>query len=198
MMDHREHILEFSIANFTKFGSKYTTMDDLAHKMGISKKTIYQYFKNKEELVSESLQFMLKKIKNDIQTNLIKEKNQPLKSIVYIYQQAFGYLENFSPSFLFGLQKYYPLALKAYENFREEIVYVVIMELLRRAQELKQLRSGINLKLFCDINLLTMDNLLYSKSNLFEKHSVQELLEYAVINNIKGIMTPKYLLENKM
>lgn len=51
----KSELLECSIANFTKFGSKRFTMDELANELGISKKTIYNYFKNKADLVSESL-----------------------------------------------------------------------------------------------------------------------------------------------
>ena len=50
-------LLEYSIDYFTKFGSKSFTMDELANKLGISKKTIYYYFNNKEELVTEGLCF---------------------------------------------------------------------------------------------------------------------------------------------
>lgn len=167
-------------------------------KYGVSKKTLYHHhFSNKEELVTESLQFMLKGIENDIQLNLIKEKGHPLKNIIYIYRSAFRYMENFNPSFLFGLKKYYPMAHDAYEEFRGNIVYGIVLKLLESAQELKQIKSQINLKLFCDINLLRMEHFMLLKSDLSNTYSLEQFLEYIIIINIKGIMTLEYVADFK-
>ena len=48
----KEELLKCSIAKFTQYGSKHVTLDELAKELGISKKTIYTFFKNKEDLVT--------------------------------------------------------------------------------------------------------------------------------------------------
>ena len=172
-------------------------MDELAHKMGISKKTLYQYFSNKEELVVESLQHMLNGIRLEIEGKLNDNSETPLQAVLQIYELAFKYMEKFSPSFLFGLKKYYASAFSLYLSFRKEIVFGQVLLLLQKAKDLKQVRPEIDVKLVCDINFLRMDQLLFSNGSLFDKHPYKKLMEYLIINNIRGIMEPEYLLHCK-
>ena len=78
--------MEFTISKFLRYGSKRFTLDDLANEIGISKKTIYQHFTNKEALVYESLKFLLDKITLEILRGVEKEKSDPsylaLKNII--------------------------------------------------------------------------------------------------------------------
>ncbi len=195
-METREQLLAFSIANFTQFGSKSFTMDELARKLGISKKTIYRYFKNKEELVSESLQFLLDKVEKEIETHLKDGVAlPPLTKVVYIYKVGLKHMRSFSPSFLFGLRKYYPKAYDAYESFRKKIVLGVVYKLLKEAQDLRQIKADVNLKLVCELNLMHMENIVFSKLNLLERYTVPELLEHLIVNNLKGILTFDYTKE---
>ncbi len=55
----KAELLKCAITKFTQCGSKHVTLDDLASTLGISKKTIYTFFKNKEDLVSASLESLL-------------------------------------------------------------------------------------------------------------------------------------------
>ncbi|WP_339666832.1 TetR/AcrR family transcriptional regulator [Maribacter arcticus] len=55
----KAELLAYSITKFTQFGSKHVTLDELANELGISKKTIYTFFDNKEDLVTSSLESLL-------------------------------------------------------------------------------------------------------------------------------------------
>lgn len=171
-------------------------MDELAHKMGISKKTLYEHFNNKEMLVVESLKYMLKRIKVDIDLHVNLYTSQPLKAVMYIYNLAFNNMEQFSPSFVFGLKKYYTEAYEAYEGFRKEIVYGTIIDLLEKAKTLKQIRADINFTLFCDIHYAQIENILFSGHHFFERYQTSELLEYLILNGLRGIMTQPKLLDD--
>ncbi len=194
-MDKKE-LLEFSIANFTKFGTKSITMDELAHKMGISKKTLYQHFRNKEELVAESLLHLLDGIRSEVMGRMALAQHAPLETILFIYDIAFKHLELFNPSFVFGLQKYYPEAHKVYEQFRSEMVCGIIYDLLKKAQELKQVRTEVNLELVCEMYLWRIEHFLFAKTNMFESHSREMLMEHLITNNLRGIITQEYLMES--
>ena len=82
--------MAYAIKNFTTFGSKRFSMDELAHNLGISKKTLYLYFGSKEELVLESLGFLLNKLKANIDGYMEQNPNEdePLSTIIYIYKQG--------------------------------------------------------------------------------------------------------------
>ncbi|NTW32950.1 MAG: TetR/AcrR family transcriptional regulator, partial [Bacteroidetes bacterium] len=48
-----EEIIKKVLELYMKFGIKSVSMDDAARELGISKKTLYQYFKDKDELVKK-------------------------------------------------------------------------------------------------------------------------------------------------
>lgn len=194
-MDSRKELLEYAIENFTKFGSKRFSMDELAHSLGISKKTIYKHFNSKEELVTESLRLFLEKIKGNVDHYMLQNPNedQPLSTIIFIYKQGLMVLQEINPSFLYGLGKYYPKAFELYSAFKKDIVWNIVCPLLHKAQKIGQVRSDVKVELVCMLFLSRMEDTVYSKSNLFDEYSIQELLEHIVINNLRGILNLDYL-----
>ncbi|WP_412987795.1 TetR/AcrR family transcriptional regulator [Pontimicrobium sp. IMCC45349] len=92
---------------FLSYGFKSVTMDDIANEMGISKKTIYKYFDNKDHLVDETVSFIQVTIDNIIEGIISKgynaiEENFAIKSI---FKDMF---KNAKTSPMFQLKKYYP------------------------------------------------------------------------------------------
>lgn len=190
-MISKSELLECSITNFTKFGSKSFTLDELASEMGMSKKTIYNYFKNKEDLVSESLGFLIEKIKHDMDLALLQQKD-PIVKIIEIYRIGFEYFKCFKPSFIFGLKKYYPKASEVFEAFRNHIVFDKVYNLLAEAQHNESIRKDVDLNLVCELYFLRIDNIAYKINNLFEKYSNEALLQHLIIHNLKGISSANY------
>lgn len=195
MLENKRDILAYAIQNFTKFGSKRFSMDELAHDLGISKKTLYRYFDSKEELVSESLGFLLNKLRANINGYMEQNpnENEPLTTIIYIYKLGLMTLQEINPSFLYGLAKYYPNAYKEYSSFKKDIVWDLVCPLLKKAQELGQVRKEVKVKLVCVLFLSRMEEMVYSSPTLFEEYSIQELLEHIIINNLRGVLTLEYL-----
>lgn len=103
----KEKIIEKAGELFLKLGFKSVTMDEIANELGISKKTLYKYFNNKNTLVAETtttLQSACLTIINDIILqgfNAIKENFEIKK----IFKEMF---QNASSSPIYQLKKYYP------------------------------------------------------------------------------------------
>jgi AcrR family transcriptional regulator len=191
-MGKREAFLEFAISKFLKFGSKSFTLDDIALEMGISKKTIYRYFSSKEAIVLESLNFHLDKIKNEIAVAIEKDRSNPLQAVISIYRIGLDNLKRFSPSFIMGLQKYYPTANELFNEFRDKEVHDLVLKLLQQGQVIGQIRKNVNLELTCELYLNRLEFVLFSTINLFDKYSKPVLLEHLIINNLRGIATESY------
>ena len=195
-MIDKAQFLEFAISKFTKFGSKRFTLDDLASEIGVSKKTIYQHFSNKETIVCESLESLLNKIKLEIIESVEKEKSNPILAIILIYKIGLDHLKTFSPTFLFGLKKYYPKANDVFYKFRADI-NSIILDLLNKAQQIGYIRKNVNIKLTFELFLNQFELNIFLKHNLFETYSNQELLQHLIIHNIRGIATEEFLQKNK-
>jgi len=115
----KAQLLQCAITKFTRFGSKHVTLDDLATELGISKKTIYSFFKNKEDLVKSSLESLLNEYKTDINKIVNSNGKDPVLCVILIYRRGFEYLKYFKPSFIFVIYKYYPKACLLFDSFSE-------------------------------------------------------------------------------
>tara|TARA_R110000796_G_scaffold183498_1_gene299918 strand:+ start:53204 stop:53815 length:612 start_codon:yes stop_codon:yes gene_type:complete len=195
-MIDKNQFLEFAISKFTKFGSKRFTLDDLANELGVSKKTIYQHFSNKEAIICESLEFLLNKIKLEMFEGIAKEKSNPILAIILVYKIGLDHLKTFSPTFLFGLKKYYPKANDVFYTFRTEI-NTLILNLLIEAQNSGHIRKNVKIELTFELFLNQFELNIFLKHNLFETYSNQELLQHLIIHNIRGIATEEFLQKNK-
>jgi AcrR family transcriptional regulator len=103
----REKIVIKAKEMFLKLGFKSITMDDIAFEMGISKKTIYKYFSNKELLIEESTQMVHEEVRETIESNVAKNHNAIEENfeIRRMFKEMFKYSET-SP--VYQLKKHYP------------------------------------------------------------------------------------------
>lgn len=185
-------LLKCSITMFTQCGSKHVTLDEIATTLGISKKTIYTFFDNKEDLVASSLESLLNAYKEDINRIISSNAKDPILCVVLIYKRGFTYLKYFTPSFLFDLQKYYPKAGQVLDDFTEELSTILIFNLLQKAQEAGDIKQEINIELIVKIYFFRIDNLVFKENNLFEVFSQEALFRHLVLYNLKGIITSNY------
>ena len=117
----KNSILKKSGELFLTYGFKSVTMDDIANKMGISKKTIYQHFKNKNCLVKETTLALFKIISEGINCICALEKN-PIEELFNIKKFVLEHLKNEKSSPQFQLQKYYPKVFKSLKEKQFEVM----------------------------------------------------------------------------
>jgi len=107
----KELILEKTRELFLTIGFKSVTMDQIAYDMGIFKKTIYNFFENKNELVKAVTSYMFNSITNGV-TEIKKNSDNPINELYDINLFLIKYLKKESVSPLYQLEKYYPLIHK--------------------------------------------------------------------------------------
>ena len=110
-------ILEHSTEKFITFGFKSVTMDDIAQDLGISKKTLYQYFNNKEELVAACSFNVFDFISRGINSIKALDKN-PIEEMFTIKDFVMNFLKNEQSSPQYQLKKFYP---EVYSNVQEKV-----------------------------------------------------------------------------
>ena len=101
---------------FTRFGLKSITMDDIASKLTMSKKTIYQHFKDKDSLVSEYVNGFLSTQKDEI-NRITKESKDVIEEMVLTADYLKETIGNLNPSVLFDMRKYHPASFKIYLGY---------------------------------------------------------------------------------
>jgi AcrR family transcriptional regulator len=106
-MDTRNRIIEQASTMFFKYGIRSITMDEIAESLGISKRTLYESFSNKEELLRECLEAKHKEstVFRDV---LNKEfPNDPLEIMHQHFRQVVITLNSLHPNFFNDLKKYH-------------------------------------------------------------------------------------------
>jgi len=131
---------------FMQYGLKSVSMDDIASKMGISKKTIYQFYADKEALVAQ----VVRQITSDNQLqcdNDIYNSENAIHEIILAMDQMSKLFETMNPSILFDLQKYYPQAFKFFQAHKNDYVYGKIKQNITRGIKEGLYRSDLNLEI---------------------------------------------------
>lgn len=107
-MDEKlEKILRESARLFSKYGIRSLSMDDLCRELGISKKTIYQYVDSKSDLIARILQHAFGKQGREM-LEFIEGEHNAIDELLAVSRKVCLNMQNFNPSIIFDLQKYYP------------------------------------------------------------------------------------------
>lgn len=127
----KERILQTASQMFLSQGFKTTTMDDIAREMGVSKKTLYKFFQNKEDLVKETTLYVFGYIYKNI--DKIKQQNlNPIEEFFQIRKFIKESVKTTSFSPYAQLKKYYPDIAQMLLNLKKQYVMQSIEENLKR------------------------------------------------------------------
>ena len=107
MNSTKDNILIQAEAFFMKYGFRNVTMDDLCKEMGISKKTLYQYFQTKDALVESCILWYMEKEADKVQ-QIRKKTTDPVDAFYSLSKRALESLKEVSPFVIFDLQKNHP------------------------------------------------------------------------------------------
>ncbi len=186
-MEKKVEIIEKALDHFLKKGSKIITMDDIATEFGLSKKTLYSMFENKEALLNEAVDLLWNNFLDDVEK--IRNSNEnPLKKIILIYTIGIQKVRYINPIFLSSLKKYHHEVMCEYDRHKSIMYENVVKPLLEEAKNQKLIREDINIELFHYINFEDIDEKLW-KYKIFEKYTVEEALDYFIVLKLRGIVT---------
>ncbi|HBY04842.1 MAG TPA: TetR/AcrR family transcriptional regulator [Desulfotomaculum sp.] len=100
-------------------GFSRVTVDELAAHMGMSKRTIYRHFKNKEDIVHSVITDFLSIMEQKVRQAL-SSSDDPVEKIAGVIRVVTENVKLFQPLALYDLQKYYPHLWDKVEQFRAE------------------------------------------------------------------------------
>lgn len=131
----RDRILAAAHGLMSGFGVRSVTMDDLASHMGISKKTIYKVFRDKDAIVEALVEVVLQRNSANCQEDLKKSENA-VHEMVLAMDRVVEMLEPMSPMVLHDLRKYHPAAFLSIHRHKREFLFGIMKSnLLRGVRE---------------------------------------------------------------
>ncbi|ULC59484.1 TetR/AcrR family transcriptional regulator [Flaviramulus sp. BrNp1-15] len=188
----REKIIHKAADLFLTLGFKSVTMDDIANKMGISKKTIYVHFANKTKLVEATTLHVFEAISQGIDCICAVNKN-PIEEIFEIKQFVMEHLKDEKSSPQYQLQKYYPKIYGALKSKQTCVMQDCITENLRRGVDMGLYRNTISIDFISRVYINNMICLKDKELFPLKDFSMTELMENYLEYHLRGICTPKGL-----
>ncbi|HET7819768.1 MAG TPA: TetR/AcrR family transcriptional regulator [Bacteroidia bacterium] len=145
-MDTREQILVAAQKLFFRNGIRSVSMDDIAADCGISKKTIYQIFTDKDELVHELMKEKL--IEDEKSVRAIHEScENVIEELLNISKHMEKVFSQIHSSIFYDLQKYYPKTWALFTGFKESCILKTVEESLIKGIKQGLIRPEIDIKI---------------------------------------------------
>lgn len=176
---------------FLLHGIKTVTMDYLATEMGISKRTLYERFKDKETLLLRTLDYQNLKSQEE-REKLAKECTNPLELNLMEYKAISDSLRRINRNYIRDLQKYHPQIAEYFAKKREADMERVVSVVEKSIQE-GYIRAELNPRILALLLRVQLEVLIYSEEIEKNHFSYPEVFETIVLNYARGIATPKGL-----
>lgn len=188
-MDTEKRILENAEHLFFQYGIRSVTMDDIAHALSISKKTIYQHFKDKNEIVLRVSERVFAK-----ERQLMSEFQQQSRDVVHEIVLASKYLREhvvkIHPSVISDLQKFYKDAWQVFLAFKQEEL-TFIEGTIRKGMQEGFFRSDINPRVLAVLRMETVELIFNQQAFPREQFDSEEVQTQIFNQFIHGILSKK-------
>jgi AcrR family transcriptional regulator len=178
----KESIKEKARELFFSYGIKSVSMDDVAKKAGVSKRTIYEFFEDKNELVNEIVQDPVRSYSNLFRSSQSTAEDA-IDEVIKQNDELLGIWTKIRPGFFVGLERTFPEISEQLEQYKL-IIRKGIMSNLRRGKEEGNYRDDIDVALVSDLRFHQLMNVM--KPNLLTSHELN-------ITQLAGEFTILYL-----
>lgn len=161
-------------------------MDEMARQLSISKKTLYTYVADKNELV-ELCVTMAHADEIDQIGKISQEFTNAIDEILAISRFVAGTLKKIHPSIFFDLAKYHPNSLRIMNNHKRDFVRGCVIDNLQRGIKQGLYRSNLNVEVVATIYQATMDHIILGDLFPESQNSLDEIYKEYFRYHIKGI-----------
>lgn len=188
METKRNDIIEQVKNLYLEFGIKSVTMDDISHKLGISKKTLYEHFTDKKQLVWSVLE-NISELPAPPFGDRIPENMNALEELLLYYEIQFKMIQDHKPGFMYDLKKYYPRFFEHFHKKKRTRFMEKVKENLAKGKAEGFFRVDLNEEIITRLTLMRMECLMstdiftdttYSHAELF--HEIFRFHLYGIVN----------------
>lgn len=187
-MELKERILETSLNAFYQNGIKTITMDEIASRMGISKRTIYENFKDKEELLIEALRYREEKSR-EFTKSILSDKGNVLEMMLTAFKQHMEDIIHINNRFFEDIKKYHLNAAQYIEEIKQKN-YEDSIAFFELGKKQGVFREDINMDIIGTL-IREQATLLMNTKSLTSKYTFVEILETVLYTFMRGISTIK-------
>ena len=185
----RERIIEESVKLFTKYGIKSTTMDDIAKNMGISKRTIYENFKDKEDLLVACINMSVVENRKFMEEVFSKSENV-VEAIMIMLKKGAEMARKQQYIILEEVKRYYPKIHKNFVLCQNNDKQKRMEDMIKRGIKEGVFREELNPEIIAIVFARQADGFTINNEDL-DKYSIVEIFENMVLTFVRGLCSEK-------
>ena len=189
-LDTKQRIQKAAHDLVMQYSIRSVSMDDIAANLGISKKTIYHYFKDKDELVEAVVDDVIETNQCACLEDRDKAENA-VHEIFLVMEMMVEMFKTMNPSILFDMQKYHPAAFSKFQKHRNEYLYNICVQNLERGIKEELYRPEIKIDLMARYRVDTMFIPFNPEFQRSVKQSLLEIEQEIIIHFLFGLVTLK-------
>lgn len=183
-------VLEKTERMYRRYGIKSVTMDDVARELGISKKTLYEYFNDKEDLIGKVLDQALVQHKNRLK--VIEARNlNAVEEMLELYRMIHHMFIDYNPSMEYDIRKYYPSLFLKLREIRRKSIFTFAYKNLNKGKKEKLYRHNISTRIIARLQVFQVENLFDSDLFPIQEITTIKVFQEFFIYNLLGILSPE-------
>lgn len=206
-MDTAQKILHKAHELFMLYGIRSVSMDEIAAHLSMSKKTIYQCYPDKDDLVWKVVQFEIAHNQNECQL-AYKQAENPIHEIYLALSSFKKMLSTMNPLMISDLERFHPKGFKVLLEHKHTFVYQLITNNLKEGIKAGLYRKDLNLDIIAKNRISSVFQMFnqdvfpassYTLSNVLEEitnhfvHGIVNEKGLALVEVYKKTFTPKKL-----
>lgn len=189
-LDTKQRIKQAATELVMQYGIRSVSMDDIATNLGISKKTIYLYFKDKDELVDEIVDDII--VNNRYECNADRGRAEnAIHEIFLVMDMMAEMFTAMNPGILFDMQKYHPATYRKFLKHKNEFLYNECRENLERGKQEELYRPDLAVDILCRYRVETMFIPFNPDFHQSLKYNLAKIEEEIIIHFLFGLVSIK-------
>lgn len=192
-------ILHRAMEMFQRYGLQAMTMDDVCRELSMSKKTLYQYFTNKADLVDQAIRQVFC-THEETMKRITAENENAIERMIKRYTYLMQMIESHGPTMMFPLKKYYPQTFEWLFAQRRKSMIDALVQTIKDGQAQRLFRDDLDAQLVAKIHFTTMVGLADADLQSESLAERRDLIWTAISLFIRSISTAQglqYFNENK-
>lgn len=189
-MEPKERISAKAEELFMQFGIRSVSMDDIAHSLGMSKKTLYQYYTDKDELVYAMIESHIRDMQHDCES-CREQANDAIHEIFITMERIVDELSNMNPMVLYDLEKFHHKAFQHFKEHKDKYLVKIVRNNIEWGISQGLYREEVNVDVMSKYRLESM--MIPFNVAVFPpgKYNLATISEMIIENFIYGLTTIK-------
>ena len=189
-MEMKERIQQKARELFMRYGFRSVTMDEIAGQLGISKKTVYQFFEDKDGLVEAVMQ----KEMDYMHTECLRQLHESDNAIEEVFKDMDcmeEVIDSMNPQIIFDLEKFYPKTFEKFKKHKNTFLLDIIKKNLQRGMTEDLYRNDINIDIVARFRLESSFLAFNQEIYPFGKYNLLDVSNEIYFLYMHGIATTK-------